>query len=103
MAVRRGAAPPGKPARRLLQPGWLPKSPEIRRPGPRAAPGSRPGERQVPALRPDPSQHLYQCSHATYGIVELKAACERILQWANFRCGRLHGVRSEEQTSEFQS
>ena len=63
-SLRRGAAAAGKSARRFLQPGRLSESPEIRRPGPRAAPDSRAGERALPALRADSSQHLHQRADA---------------------------------------
>ena len=55
-----GAVAPGESARRLLQPGRLPESPEVWRTGARAAADSRPGKRALPALRADSPQHLHQ-------------------------------------------
>ena len=73
MALCGGATAAGEPARRLLQPGRLSESPEVWRPGARAAADPRPGKCEVPALRADPSQYLHQRPDAAHGVAQPQA------------------------------
>src|ERR1017187_3935871 len=88
----RGATPPGKPARRKLQPGRLPEPYEVRRAGPRAAPHPRPPERRVPALRPDPPQHLHQLPRPPHFHPATARAPRNLLRRPDFRRRRLRGI-----------
>src|SRR5689334_8250903 len=57
IAARGCATSSGKSTGRLLQPGWIPKSPEVWRTGPRNAGDPWLGKWTFPALRANPPQY----------------------------------------------
>ncbi len=92
-ALGRGAASPGEPARRQLQPGGLPEPPEVRRAGAHPAPDSGPGAA--------PSSCASARSIATptstrpallTPTLQLRARPRGFLRRADFGRGRLRGI-----------
>ena len=91
-AVRGGAVAPGEPARRLLQPGWLPEPPEVWRAGAHPAADSRTGECQVSPLRTDSPQHVHQRPHAAARDAPDEATSQRAVRGTDFRRRGICGI-----------